>query len=82
MQARIAAHRPKTVAQACKCCGYQSRNTLETTSTVKKWNTHVRTTNSAVRQVGGAGESAGWGSGPGWGKNIRNRNILNHITCQ
>jgi hypothetical protein len=80
MQARMAAHRPKTVAQACKCWGYQRRNTLETTSIVQKWNTHVRTTNRAVRQVGGAGESEGWGSGPGCGKNMRNKNILNQ--CQ
>ena len=56
--------------------GYQSRKTLEVMKRTTKCETEMRTTLTAVRQVGGAGESAGCGSGPCLGKKMRKRSML------
>jgi hypothetical protein len=75
-QASNAAQIPSAVAQDCRSEGYQSSMTADVIRRAKKCRTQVSTTVSAVRQVGGEGASAGCGSGPGWGKNIKKRNIL------
>lgn len=76
MQARSAAQRPRTLAQAARWDGYHSWIIIEKKVTMTKWRTLVRTTPSASRCVGGRGEPATCSSGAGAGKKIRKRNRL------
>jgi hypothetical protein len=82
IQARIAAHSPRMVAQVWRMEGYQSRKTLEVMRRTMKCETEMNTTLTAVFHVGGAGASAGCGSGPGLGKKMRKRNMLGKENSQ